>query len=153
VIRTVSSVVIALVLAAAMRPVVRAAARRSQEQDPPLRTVWDGVYTEEQSQRGREVYREHCESCHADTLTGVDSAPGLVGEAFESGWNGLTVGDLFERTRISMPKDKPGTLGRRQVADLLAYIFDANGFPRGEREMETNVMILKSIRLVMPKPE
>ncbi|PYR94394.1 MAG: class I cytochrome c, partial [Acidobacteria bacterium] len=34
--------------------------------------------------------------------------PALTGGAFMANWDGLTVGDLFDRIRISMPADRPG---------------------------------------------
>jgi mono/diheme cytochrome c family protein len=132
---------------------ILAAAVAVAQESETTRSVWDGVYTEEQSKRGQAIYAERCASCHSDSLTGGESATALVGDTFESGWNGLTVGDLFERTRISMPQDKPGSMSRQQVADVLAYVFDANKFPRGEKELDKTLQVLKSIRLVMPKPQ
>ena len=125
---------------------------RAQEPEP-TKTVWDGVYTEEQSKRGQAAYANNCTRCHSDSLTGGESATALVGDTFEASWNGLTAADLFERIRISMPQDKPGSLTRQQVADVLAYIFDVNKFPKGEKELDRNNQMLKAIKLVMPKPE
>ena len=58
-------------------------------------------------------------------------APGLAGGEFISGWDGLTVGDLFERIRISMPQNAPGSLSGQQNADILAFMFSVNKFPAG----------------------
>src|SRR5213594_1141716 len=52
-------------------------------------------------------------SCHGPDLTGVDVAPALTGTEFASNWNDLSLGDLFERIRIGMPADKPGSLSRQ----------------------------------------
>src|SRR6266478_1833947 len=82
------------------------------------RSVWDGVYTEEQAQRGQPLYRESCASCHGDTLKGAAEAPPLSGGPFMANWNGLTLGDLFERIRRTMPQDKPGRLSRQYKADI-----------------------------------
>lgn len=148
-----AAAVIGAALAGAARPAVRAAARAPESQEPETtRSVWEGVFTEEQSKRGQALYLEKCASCHSDNLMGGESATALAGDVFESSWNGLTAGDLFERTRISMPQDKPGSLARQQVADILAFIFDANKFPRGDKELDKSLPALKSIRLVMPKP-
>ena len=105
-----------------------------------------------QSIDGARVFAERCASCHSDHLQGGESATALVGDSFEAGWNGLTVGDLFERTRISMPQDKPGSLSRQQVADVLAFVFEVNKFPKGEKELDKALPVLKTIKLVMPKP-
>ena len=66
-------------------------------------SVWDGVYTAEQARRGQPIYNKHCASCHGEQLTGGEDSPPLTGGAFLANWNGLTVGDLFERIRVSMP--------------------------------------------------
>src|ERR1700736_4987928 len=84
-------------------------------------SIWDGVYTEEQAKRGEPLYTATCGSCHGPDLTGGEMAPGLTGGEFRSDWDGLTVGDLFERVRVSMPQDSPGSLSRQQYADILAF--------------------------------
>ncbi len=43
------------------------------------RSVWDGVYTKEQSSRGQTAYREECAKCHAENLMGGEGAPPLAG--------------------------------------------------------------------------
>ena len=58
-------------------------------------------------------------------------APPLASGDFLSGWDGLTVGDLFERIRISMPQNAPGSLSGQQNADILAFMLSANKFPTG----------------------
>src|SRR5689334_14947069 len=72
-------------------------ARPSQETPPSSsagsRSVWDGVYTNEQAERGHSVYHGQCEVCHGETLAGGDEVPPLAGAQFLSNWNGLTVGD------------------------------------------------------------
>src|SRR5438874_1490899 len=76
------------------------------------RSVWDGVYAEDQAKRGQARYGELCASCHGDTLGGGESAPPLAGGEFLANWNTLTVGDLFDRTRTTMPQSKPGSMSR-----------------------------------------
>ena len=75
---------------------------------PPTKSIWDGIYTEEQATRGQGLYSQECASCHGGELTGGEMAPPLAGGEFLAGWDGLTVGDLFERIRISMPQNTPG---------------------------------------------
>lgn len=117
------------------------------------RSVWDGVYTAEQANRGAALYSENCAMCHGDSMGGGDEAPALAGGEFLSNWNGLTVGDLFERIRISMPADRPGKLNRDQVAAILARLLAANQFPAGKTELERQTEVLKLIRLDASKPE
>ncbi len=117
------------------------------------RSVWDGVYTSAQAVRGDKSYAQNCASCHGTSLTGGESAPPLTGGEFSSNWYGLTLGDLFERIRTTMPADRPGRIGREQVADVLAYILSMNQFPAGLSELPGKTEILKQIRLEANPPE
>jgi S-disulfanyl-L-cysteine oxidoreductase SoxD len=128
-------------------------AGQPQEPAATSRSVWDGVYTEEQAKRGEELYRKECASCHGDTLVGGGGAAPLTGGAFLSNWNGLTVGDLFERIRKTMPQRSPGTLTKQQDADILAYLLSFNKFPAGKTELQKQVEFLKEIRFEATKPE
>ena len=126
---------------------------RAQDAPSGSRSVWDGVYTQEQADRGHSLYNQHCSSCHGDTLAGGDVPPPLAGPDFLSNWNGLTVGDLFERIRRSMPQDDPGRLSRQKNADVLAYIFSFNKFPAGKTELAHDTEVLKQIRIEATKPD
>ena len=111
------------------------------------RSVWDGVYTSEQAARGAALYSTNCAPCHGTDLNGGESAPPLVGGEFLSNWNGLTVGDLFERIRISMPADRPGRLSREQNTDILTLILSRNQFPARKTELERQTEVMKQIRI------
>jgi quinoprotein glucose dehydrogenase len=117
------------------------------------RSVWDGVYTAEQAKRGQARYTELCASCHGDTLGGGESAPPLAGGEFMANWNTLTVGDLFDRTRSSMPQNKPGSLSREANAEIMAYLLSANQFPAGKEALPQNSEVLKEIRIEAVKPD
>jgi S-disulfanyl-L-cysteine oxidoreductase SoxD len=116
------------------------------------RSVWDGVYTSEQAGRGSALYSSQCASCHGTALTGGESAPPLAGGDFLSNWYGLTAGDLFDRIRISMPANSPGSLKRDEVADVLAFVLSMNQFPAGKTELQRETEALKQIR-IEPKPD
>lgn len=122
----------------------------AQEQES--RSVWDGVYTEEQAKRGEPVYQKECGACHGDALTGGESAPPLSGGAFLANWNGLTLGDLFDRIRKTMPQSSPGKLTRQQYADVLALMLSVNKFPAGKTEVHKQSEMLKEIRFEAVKP-
>lgn len=122
---------------------------RAQE---PTRSVWDGVYTEAQAKRGELVYRQNCAACHGMALEGIETAGPLAGARFTANWNGVTVGDLLERVRVSMPLDRPGTLSRQQTADVLAYVFSVNRFPAGKTELARQTELLKQIKFDATRP-
>jgi len=111
------------------------------------KTVWDGVYTTEQSTRGRALYGSKCLSCHGADLSGGEMAPPLVGVGFQSSWNGLSVGDLSERIRVSMPLGQEGTLSRQQVSDVIAAILAAGEYPAGMTELTNQPDVLKTIQI------
>ena len=117
------------------------------------RSVWDGVYTSAQAERGAALYAQSCASCHGSALGGGESAPPLTGGEFFSNWNGLTVGDLFERIRTTMPADRPGRLTREQDADVVAYMLRVSEFPAGTMELARQTEVLKQIRIDSVKPD
>ena len=145
------AILVALAIGASYRT-LRAQAPRA-ESPPDARSVWDGVYTEEQAKRGEPLYRESCASCHGDTLKGAGEAPPLSGGPFMANWNGLTLGDLFERIRRTMPQDKPGRLSRQSKADILAYVLSVNKFPAGKTELQHKTEFLKEIPFEATKPD
>jgi S-disulfanyl-L-cysteine oxidoreductase SoxD len=120
---------------------------------PSERSVWDGVYTAEQSKRGETLYANNCASCHGSALGGGESAPPLSGGEFFANWSGLTLGDLFDRIRVSMPADRPGKLTREQNADILAFILNVNQFPAGTTELDHRSEVLKQIKFEAEKPK
>lgn len=126
----------------------------SQEQAAAeTRSVWDGAYTEEQAKRGEALYQKECKACHGVALGGGESSPPLTGGAFLSNWNGLTLGDLFERIRKTMPQNAVGKLNRQQNADVLAFLLSANKFPAGKTELSRQMEFLKEIRFEAVRPD
>jgi len=121
-------------------------------QDTADKTTWSGLYTEEQATRGAAAYAANCQACHGNQLGGTGEAPAIAGGEFISSWNGLSVGELFERIRTTMPFDRPGALAREQYADILAYILKYNGFPAGQAELDKRTEVLNSIKFVATKP-
>lgn len=116
------------------------------------KSQWDGVYTLEQAKRGETLYAEKCSSCHGPDMAGGEMAPGLAGGEFTSNWNDLTLGDLFERMRISMPQDAPGSLSRQQNADVLAFVLRKGNYPPGEAELPTQTEMLSMYKFLETKP-
>jgi S-disulfanyl-L-cysteine oxidoreductase SoxD len=115
-------------------------------------STWTGVYSEDQAKRGETLYTAECASCHGVSLTGGEMAPALAGGDFNSNWNDLSLGDLVERIRISMPLSAPGSLSRQQCADILAYMLKAGSFPAGATELPSQLDALKGIKFLSQKP-
>lgn len=109
-------------------------------QDGRPRSVWDGVYTTEQMQRGEKLAAGQCVACHGDRLIGGESAPPLAGDLFNANWDGVMLLDLFDRVRMTMPLDRPGSLSRQQTADLLAYMMSLGKFPNGPVALDAGLV-------------
>jgi quinoprotein glucose dehydrogenase len=121
-------------------------------QESSTRTVWDGVYNEAQAKRGEAIFVDACSNCHGRTLEGADMTPALTGGGFMANWDGLSVGDLTDRIRVSMPLDRPGSLSRQDNADVVAYILRFNQFPAGKEELPRDTLALKQILFKASKP-
>ena len=71
--------------------------------------------------------------------------PALTGGGFMANWDGLSLADLADRIRVSMPLNSPGVLSRQQTADIVAYILQFNQFPAGKEELPREVPAMKQI--------
>ncbi len=121
---------------------------RAQQPVETTKTTNDGVYTEEQAKRGEGLYQGQCASCHGPELSGGEMAPPLTGAEFVANWNDLTVGDLFERIRVSMPANNPGSLSRQDNTDIVAFMLKFSKYPSGTTELPTITEALKQIKIV-----
>lgn len=142
-----------MVVAAVLTSLALGVGAAAASQQGTTTSVWEGVYSEEQARRGEDAYRQSCANCHGPELEGADMTPGLTGGVFTSNWNDLTLGDLYERIRATMPLDKPGTLSRQQNADLVAFLLEANQWPAGTSELSRELGALKQIRIQASRPE
>lgn len=113
--------------------------------------MWDGIYSDAQAARGAAGYREACKSCHGDDLDGKGPVPPLAGSDFTGNWNGMSVGDLFEKMQTQMPADRPGQLSKEQNAAVLAYILQYNKFPAGKNDLPGDARALEGIRFEAKK--
>jgi hypothetical protein len=102
------------------------------------KTVWDGVFTAAQAERGRLAFQQHCAECHGGNLNGAEAVP-LAGERFNLSWRESTVDRLFRQMSTSMPMSEDGslagTLARGTYVDIVALLLQANGFPAGSEEL------------------
>lgn len=96
------------------------------------RTVWDGVYTEAQAERGTAAFGQSCSGCHA--LAAEGKAP-LVGQPFWKSFQQKTVGDLLAYVSANMPNGTPGSLNESTYRDIVALMLKSNGFPAGSSEL------------------
>ncbi len=103
------------------------------------RTVWDGVYTDAQAERGRASYQQSCAACHREDLRGDSTAPSLVGESFTFLWGDMEVGELLARMQKVMPPQRPGSLPAQTYMDIIAFVLKKNEFPTGQHGTQRRI--------------
>ena len=69
-----------------------------------------------------------------------------------SHWDSVTLADMVDRVKISMPLSNPGSLSRQQVVDVLSYILSVNGVPAGDAELPPEPVKLSQILFRASKP-
>jgi mono/diheme cytochrome c family protein len=121
------------------------------------KTVWDGVYSQAQATRGEGLYTQQCATCHGPDLKGKedlkpDPAPSLTGTDLGLDFNDLSVNELGDRIRTTMPKGKGNSLSREQVADVMAFILSKGGMPAGSAELPSGADAQKAIKYLTAKP-
>src|SRR6187549_1799797 len=92
-------------------------------QAPPARTVWDGVFSADQAERGRNQYAISCARCHGGSLEG-GMGRSLVGTSFWNKWREQSVGDLLDYVSKNMPmgQTSTATLSPPVYADIVAFL-------------------------------
>jgi hypothetical protein len=104
------------------------------------KSVWAGVYTEAQAERGQKAFTANCAGCHQADLGGKGEVPALKGDSFMERWHDYSVKPLFNMIKTEMPPLRfrtPDTkpLPDETYIDIITYIFKSNGFPPGGTEL------------------
>ena len=116
-------------------------------ESPAATSVWGGVYSEAQAERGEAVYRQECEVCHLPDLRGQQMSPSLVGVGFSFRWRGQTLNELFSSLKSTMPQAAPGSLTPQAYVDVMAFLLQANDFPSGASELRADSAALGRIEI------
>jgi mono/diheme cytochrome c family protein len=94
------------------------------------------TFTAAQVTRGSDIYSERCVQCHGDTLdNGEFGGAPLNGSYFSKHWGGGSTAALIAYMKAKMPPDSPGSLTDQSYADITAFLLDANGYPKGDKEL------------------
>lgn len=113
------------------------AAAPAEPAEPATVSVYSGVYTTAQAQRGEEVQNRECASCHSS----ADWSHGrLLG-----GWTNQPAFALVEHIRQTMPMDSPGRLSMQQYTDIFAYVLRLNNIPAGDTELQAEEDALQRV--------
>ncbi|HSM35509.1 MAG TPA: c-type cytochrome [Longimicrobiales bacterium] len=132
------------------------AAARSDDPAAPtatMRTIWDGVFSAAQAERGGALYEAPCGRCHGRRLDGASddpdmrSSPPLARAAFLRRWDGRSLATLYEYIRATMPESTPGSLPDQEYIDLIAYMLATSGAEPGEEELMPDPVSLAGVRI------
>jgi len=117
-----------------------AAAETAAEQAPPAATaVASASFSEEQADRGRDVFRATCTECHYSSE--------FSDSQFKFKWSRRSAGNLYELIQTSMPETAPGSLSPDEAVDIVSYILQMNGFEPGAGDLAAERAVLDEISL------
>lgn len=102
-------------------------------------SVYTGVYTDEQADRGAAIQRRACAACHS----AGDWSQGRI----LTGWTGQSAFDLVTHIRNTMPLNAPGSLSMQEYTDIVAYMFELNEIPAGDAELPAEEAGLRRVQL------
>lgn len=102
-------------------------------------SVYTGVYTEDQAERGMRLQRQQCAACH--------STNDWSGGRILSGWEGQTAFDLVSHIRNTMPLNAPGSLSLQEYTDIFTYMLELNDVPAGSTELEATDEALRMVEV------
>ena len=120
---------------------------RAQDTDT-LVSIWDGVYTSAQAERGKATFDVSCSRCHNADLSGSERGPTLTGDKFLGNWLDGSLEPLFSFIRDSMPQGSANIVSDDSTADILAYILQRNSVPPGKTELTANAARLDTMQIL-----
>lgn len=119
----------------------------------PKQTIWNGVYTDAQAERGRAAYELRCDGCHQGDLSPTNQTARMAGPRFFDRWREESLDYMYDFIYTTMPRRKPKSLPESDYLDIVAHILKVNSVPAGERELTREVV--RTVRFEQkdgPKP-
>ncbi len=98
-------------------------------------------FSDEQADRGRNVFRTSCTECHYTSE--------FSDRQFKFKWRRRSAGDLYGHMMSTMPEDAPASLEPQAYADLVAYILRMNGVEPGAGELPPDEIRLDALSLTV----
>jgi len=138
-------------------PLLGGSGGAQQGASTPTRSIWDGVYSQAQAERGAPVVSGSCAKCHGRALNGAGEpdqppSPGIARVGFLQRWDGRTLEALFNYTKSTMPKDNPGQLTDQQYSDAIAVMLSVSKVPAGNADLPSDPAQLGGI-VIKPKAD
>lgn len=128
-----------------------AAAGEASASEGGERTIFDGVFTEDQADRGARFFGTDCSGCHGNTARGTTGAPGLIAYTFDNKYANQPLYTYFDYMRTNMPPGNAGWFTDQEYADITAYLLELHGAPAGDTELEGTEEALSQI-MIVPTP-
>jgi mono/diheme cytochrome c family protein len=103
-------------------------------------SIWGGVYSQAQAQRGADVHSSVCAKCHGNRLNGAGwpdqpPSPAIAREGFLKRWEGKPLSELADYIREKMPADDPGGLTDEEISDAIAQMLALSAVPPGSKDL------------------
>ena len=107
------------------------------------KTIWSGVYSQAQAQRGAELHSSVCAKCHGNRLNGAGwpdqpPSPAIAREGFLKRWEGKPLSALADYVRERMPADDPGGLTDQEISDAIAQMLAVSSVPPGSEDLNVS---------------
>jgi cytochrome c len=120
-------------------------------------SIWDGVYTQEQADRGEKLNAGVCAKCHGVRGDGANEpdqpgGPAIARFSFLRKWDGSSIAALYDYIRMTMPPDNPQSRSDQEYLDVIAHLLALSGAPAGATELPLDPEALNSI-VIEQKPE
>ena len=71
---------------------------------------------------------------------------------FAKNWDGGSLGDLYDKIKMLMPQDDPGSLTESEASDVLSFMLSKSGYPAGAADLPMKSDDLKAMKFVAKKP-
>jgi len=115
---------------------------------PDVVAASSGIYVAEQAEAGALAFASHCAACHGAGLEGGFGPPLAPLDPWQFGDAPLT--RLFDRMRLEMPFDAPGSLDIDTYLVILTFVLRENGYPSGAMPLESAEEVIA--RVVLDDP-
>jgi quinoprotein glucose dehydrogenase len=136
---------------AGARVIGSAPGQSAPSHEGPFPTVWSGVYSKAEADRGRQAYKQLCSRCHGTDLKGGLTAPGLVGAKFFDRWHDLRLGDVVAYIQAAMPREHQFYVPADSARAIVGLMLEESGVPSGQEDMSTDVSVQHAILITRPR--
>jgi len=136
---------------AGARVIGSAPGQSAPSREGPFPTVWSGVYSKAEADRGKEAYRQLCSRCHGTDLKGGLTAPGLVGAKFFDRWHDLRLGDIVAYIQAAMPREHEFYVPADSARAIVGLMLEESGVPPGQDNMSTDTNVQHTILITRPR--